>query len=58
LVTVGAPPMMETAPPFTKSCPAALELTVIVLFRLSPKTLNVPNEDENKAEIDIIVLLI
>ena len=42
LATVGVPPVTATAPPLTRSWPAALRLTVMLLSRLSPKTVNVP----------------
>src|SRR5215212_6912909 len=42
LATVGVPPVTLIAPPLTSSLPAASRLIVIVLSRLSPKTLSVP----------------
>src|SRR5687768_12516566 len=36
LATVAVPPLMATAPPFTRIVPAALRANVMVLLRLSP----------------------
>src|SRR4051794_41829759 len=42
LPTAAAPPATVTAPPLTRSLPAASRLTVMLLLRLSPNTLSVP----------------
>src|SRR4051812_43639696 len=46
LATVGVTPAIGTAPPLTKSCPAALRLTVTWLSSESPKTVRTPSESE------------
>jgi hypothetical protein len=42
LATVGVGPVMFTAPPFTRICPAALRLTVMLLSSESPNTVSRP----------------
>src|SRR3954462_9941794 len=42
LATVGVPPTTRMAPPLTRSVPAASWLTVMLLFRASPKMLSAP----------------
>ena len=42
LATVGWPPSMDTAPPLTRICPAALRLIVMVLPSLSPISVSKP----------------
>src|SRR5262245_6668904 len=51
LATVGEPPITGTAPPLTRMLPAALRLIVMVLFRLSPKTVSVPLDGKNDAVV-------
>ena len=51
LATVGVPPRTCTAPPLTRILPAASRLIVIVLSRLSPKTVSVPVPGLNGAVV-------
>src|SRR3954470_19637174 len=46
LATVGVPPDAVTAPPLTRTVPAASRLTMMVLARLSPLTLRTPELNE------------
>jgi hypothetical protein len=57
LATVGCPLSMDTAPLFTKICPAALLLVVMVLPRLSPVSASTPVAGLKLAVIAMVVVL-
>ena len=57
VATVGWPPSMDTAPLFTKICPAALLLVVMVLPRLSPVSASTPVAGLKLALIAMVLVL-
>jgi hypothetical protein len=57
LATVAGPPLMDTAPSFTKICPAASRLVVIVLAWLSPVVVNTPVVGLKLLVIAIVLIL-